>query len=319
MLKKPVLSILIPTYNRADYLEKCIKSVLASDSDQIEVLVSNNSSTDHTSQVLGSFSDSRYTYFQQEQNVGGLRNVQFLCNKANGIYLFFLTDDDYLLIDSVDLVLDFILKFQPDGFKCGLLVHQIVSKAAYLYSSFSNSFVASPDDYRSQAQIFWNSHIATGTCIKREALDQELYNSNLDNLYPSMLFMGMAQKKLGYLHEPIAVHIWENEVFWDDNTSPDDSGKLLAHRGDLLNILEDRVPQGFLVESEKLINRNSLNYAPIARFLTPEQRKERQIAFKIHAFNTRYSKFTNRIFLPVDRFIRTTVAGFLAKLILIFK
>jgi hypothetical protein len=134
-----------------------------------------------------------------------------------------------------------------------------------------------------------------------------------------MLFMGMAQKKLGYLHEPIAVHIWENEVFWDDNTSPDDSGKLLAHRGDLLNILEDRVPQGFLVESEKLINRNSLNYAPIARFLTPEQRKERQIAFKIHAFNTRYSKFTNRIFLPVDRFIRTTVAGFLAKLILIFK
>lgn len=319
MTTKPTLSILIPTYNRAEYLKKCLRSVLVSQAEQIEVLVSNNASTDGTSNVLRSFSDPRYRYFEQKENIGSLRNFQFLFQEANGTYFIFLTDDDFLLIDSVDRLLSFIEQQKPDGFKCGLLVHQVVSKAAYLYSAFSRTFLADPDDFQSQALIFWNSHIATGTCIRKDIVDVELYENNINNLYPTMLFMGMAQKRLGYLHEPIAVHIWENEVFWEDNTSPDDSRKLLAHRGDLLNILKHRVPNGFLVESEKLINRFSLNYAPITQFLTPEQRKERQIAFKIHAFNVRYSKLVNQIFQPADRFMRTSVASFFARLFVFFK
>jgi hypothetical protein len=208
--------------------------------------------------VLRSFSDPRYRFFEQKENIGSRRNFQFLFQQAQGIYFIFLTDDDFLLIDSVENLLNYIEQQQPDGFKCGLLVHQVVSKAAYLYSAFSHTFLADPDDFQSQALIFWNSHVATGTCIRKDVVDVELYENNINNLYPTMLFIGMAQKRLGYLHEPIAVHIWENEVFWEDNTSPDDSKKLLAHRGDLLNVLEHRVPNGFLVESEKLINRFSL-------------------------------------------------------------
>jgi glycosyltransferase involved in cell wall biosynthesis len=319
MSTKPILSILIPTYNRADYLRKCLKSVLQFSSEKIEILVSNNASSDHTNDVANSFNDPRFRYFEQPVNVGFIRNFQFLCLQAQGTYLFFLTDDDYLLPEGTDLVIRFIEKYEPYAFKCGVLVHQIKTQSAYLYSAFPKTFVAAPDDFKSQALIFWNSHIASCTCFRKDVVDFELFERNIQNLYPTMLLVGMAQKKLGYLHEPIAVHIWENEVFWDDNTSPDDSSKLLAHRGDLLNILENRVPLGFLVECEKLINRFSLNYFPITRFLTTEQKKERQIVFKIHAVNTRYSKLSNRIFLPVDRFIRTSVASFLARLIVMLK
>lgn len=310
-----LLSILIPTYKRAGFLHRCLESVVVQSHPGIEILVSDNCSPDNTEEVVGSFQDPRLRYFRQPVNIGAVRNFHFLANQAKGKYLFFLTDDDFLLTGSIEKVLRFIHDFQPDGFKCGLLVYQIKNQAAYLYSAFTKTFVAHADDHESQAEIFWNSHIATCTCIRREALDFELFEKNVSNLYPSMLFMAMAQKRLGYIHEPIAVHIWENEVFWDDNTRPEDSAKLMAHRGDILNIFEDRLPSGFLKASEKKINRLSLNYPPITRFLSREEQKQRLVAFKIHAINQRYSRFTDRWILPLDRFIRGPLATMMARIL----
>jgi glycosyltransferase involved in cell wall biosynthesis len=318
-LNKPLLSIVIPTYNRADFLERCLSSVVASKDSRVEIVVSDNCSPDHTEKTARSFTDPRIRYFRQPENIGAVRNFRFLAGEAKGEYIFYLTDDDFVLTGGIEKVLDFITSSQPDGFKCGLLVYQINSHAAYLYSEFSRTFVSDPDDFESQSKIFWNAHIATCTCIRRDKLDYDLYDTNISNLYPSMMFMAMAREKLGYIHEPIAVHIWENEVFWDEGTNPEDSGKLLAHRGDILNIMEHRVPAGFLKACENKINRFSLNYAPIARFLSPEERKERQVAFKVHAFNVRYSRFVKAIFHPIDRIIRKQVANGLARLVLLFQ
>ncbi len=310
-----LLSIVIPTYNRAGFLHRCIESVVANIEPRIEIVISDNCSPDNTQEVVKQFQDPRIRYFRQPVNLGAVRNFHFLANEAKGKYLFFLTDDDFLLTGGLQTVVKFILEYQPDGFKCGMLVYQIKNQAAYLYSAFKKTFVADPLDFESQAQIFWNSHIATCTCIRREVLDYVLFEKNVSNLYPSMLFMAMSQKKLGYIHEPIAVHIWENEVFWDDDTKPEDSSKLMAHRGDILNIMEDRLPTGFLKESEKLINRLSLNYPPITRFLTEDERRERQVEFKMHAFNARYSIFVKKLIHPLDGFIRGFVARTIARLV----
>jgi len=314
-----LLSIVIPTYNRSDFLARCLESVVASKESRIEIVISDNCSPDNTEVVASRFTDPRIRYFRQPVNLGAVRNFHFLANEAKGDYILFLTDDDFLLTGGLEKIINFILEFEPDGFKCGMLVYQIKNQAAYLYSEFKNTFIAGPDEYEKQARIFWNSHIATCTCIKREALDFELFTKNVSNLYPSMLFMAMARKKLGYIHEPVAVHIWENEVYWDDNTRPEDSGKLMAHRGDILTIMEDRLPSGFLKESEKLINRHSVNYLPITRFLSVEERKERQIVFKMHAINERYSKLVTMMIHTIDQFIRGSFARFLAQIVLRLK
>ncbi len=318
-LSIPVLSIVIPSYRRADFLGRCLASVLASPDPRFEVVVSDNASPDHTEAVVEPYKkDGRLRYFRQKENIGAVRNFFFLANEARGDYVFYLTDDDYLLTGAIEKVLDFIFQFQPLGFKCSLLVYQIQSHAAYLYGPYARSFVAEPDDYESQSRIFWNAHIATCTCIKREVLDLELYEKNLSNFYPSMMFMCMARERLGYLHEPIAVHTWENEVFWDDGIRPEESGKLVAYRGDLLQIFEHRVPKGFLVACEGQINRYSLNYAPIVRFLSPQEQHARKLSYKMHAFNLRYSALVKRTLVPIDKWIRTSLARFLSELALLF-
>lgn len=310
---QPLLSVLIPTYNRADFLRKCLGSVLAFSGTGIEVIVSDNASPDGTEAVAASFSDTRLRYFRQTENIGAVRNFRFLAGQAQGTYLFFLTDDDFLLTGALETVLGFIRTFSPDGFKCSLLVHQIRSHAAYLYGPFSETFVASPGDYERQADIFWNAHIATCTCIRRDKLDFTLYDNHISNLYPSMLFMAMAQNRLGFLHEPIAVHIWENEVFWDEGVRPEQSSLLLTHRADILNIMEDRLPTGFLKACESRINRHSLNVPSIARFLNPAEQKERRVAFKTHAIQTRYERFLQRWIRPADRWIMNSLAPLLAR------
>jgi glycosyltransferase involved in cell wall biosynthesis len=288
--------------------------VLASPDPRFEVVVSDNASPDHTQAIVEPFTrDNRLRYFRQPENIGAVRNFFFLAREAKGDYIFYLTDDDYLLTGAIEKVLDFILRFQPFGFKCSLLVHQIQSHAAYLYGPFARTFVAEPDDFDAQAKIYWNAHIATCTCIKRDVLDLDLYEQNLTNLYPSMMFMCMARERLGYLHEPIAVHIWENEVFWDDGIRPEESDKLIAHRGDLLNIFEHRVPNGFLVACEGQINRYSLNYAPIVRFLSPQEQHSRKVDYKIHAFNVRYSNFIKKTLGPLDNWIKTKLARFISQ------
>jgi len=55
---KPLVSIIIPTYNRANYLEKAIESVLKQTYENIEIIVSDNASTDNTMEVMQKYKDN---------------------------------------------------------------------------------------------------------------------------------------------------------------------------------------------------------------------------------------------------------------------
>ena len=59
MNKPPFLSVIIPTYNCADYLERALNSVFSQTYQDFEIIVVDNSSTDHTKDVLSSFNNER--------------------------------------------------------------------------------------------------------------------------------------------------------------------------------------------------------------------------------------------------------------------
>src|SRR6185436_15663072 len=58
----PVFSVVIPTYNRSDLLRQAVESVLAQTLDDLEVVVSDNHSTDDTRDVIAGFDDPRVRY-----------------------------------------------------------------------------------------------------------------------------------------------------------------------------------------------------------------------------------------------------------------
>ena len=94
----PLVSIGIPTFNRSDTLVKCLESVLRQTYKNIEVIVSDNSSSDSTPDVCQEFEnrDSRVKTWRQASNIGGNPNFDFVRKKARGIYFMLLGDDDWI-------------------------------------------------------------------------------------------------------------------------------------------------------------------------------------------------------------------------------
>jgi len=100
--KGPLVTIAIPTYNRAPLLRGCIQAALAQSYDNIEVLVSNNASQDDTANVLAKFSDKRLRVLNQETNIGLLPNWNACLAAASGEYIFFVSDDDKISSQMVE-------------------------------------------------------------------------------------------------------------------------------------------------------------------------------------------------------------------------
>lgn len=96
MSKNPKISVYIPVYNRERYIAQCIESVLAQDYENIEVIISDNCSTDGTADIIKSFLyDKRIRFYQNDSNLGMYRNSQIALNYADGDYVAYLSSDDY--------------------------------------------------------------------------------------------------------------------------------------------------------------------------------------------------------------------------------
>lgn len=95
----PKISVMIPTFNRAHYLEEAIESALEQDYPNFEIIVSDNGSTDETEEVIKKYKyDTRVRYFKNKINLGsGLNYQKLLYEYATGEYGHFLTDDDYFI------------------------------------------------------------------------------------------------------------------------------------------------------------------------------------------------------------------------------
>jgi glycosyltransferase involved in cell wall biosynthesis len=109
----PLVTISIPTYNRADaFLRQSITSALNQTYKNIEVLVSDNASTDDTKSVIKSISDKRIKYHRHSQNIGANNNFNACVELARGDYFVLLPDDDLLDHDFVSSCLKAVDK-QP--------------------------------------------------------------------------------------------------------------------------------------------------------------------------------------------------------------
>lgn len=93
------LTIGIPTFNRAHFLPESLGAALAQSLPDIEVIVSDNASTDGTEALVRSTADRRVKYFRQASNVGAVRNCQALLDLASADCFCLLQDDDMIFPD----------------------------------------------------------------------------------------------------------------------------------------------------------------------------------------------------------------------------
>ncbi|MEV7606238.1 glycosyltransferase family 2 protein [Paenarthrobacter sp. NPDC089322] len=92
----PLVSIIISTFNRADYLDDCLNSILAQSLQDFEVILIDDGSTDHTREVISAYTDPRIRYFARE-NHGISASRNFGADQARGAFIAVHDDDDIML------------------------------------------------------------------------------------------------------------------------------------------------------------------------------------------------------------------------------
>lgn len=110
---KPILTIAIPTFNRAGKLEKCIELIMKEVLGRpIEILVSDNASSDETEALMSEIVKKypQIMYYRNVENIGPDRNFLNCYEKARGEYVWLIGDDDMLLPDVIDSILDALYK-----------------------------------------------------------------------------------------------------------------------------------------------------------------------------------------------------------------
>jgi glycosyltransferase involved in cell wall biosynthesis len=111
---RPAVSIAIPTYNRAEKLRRAVQSVLAQTHEDLEVVISDNASTDGTAELLSDLAaaDERVRVVRQPVNRGMVANLDAVARLAEGDHVMLLSDDDWLAPRCVERTLE-VLRGAP--------------------------------------------------------------------------------------------------------------------------------------------------------------------------------------------------------------
>ncbi len=100
--KKTFFSIVIPTRNRGNLLQFAVKSILAQSFRDFELIISDNFSTDNTSEIVHAFNDERIKYFRSDKSLTMNESYKFALSHASGKYITFLSDDDAFTINAFE-------------------------------------------------------------------------------------------------------------------------------------------------------------------------------------------------------------------------
>jgi len=86
MKDKPLITIGIPVYNGEDFIRDCLNSICNQTYENLEIIISDNASDDHTSEICEEFAakDLRIKYFRNKKNLGAAPNYNKVFELSSG-------------------------------------------------------------------------------------------------------------------------------------------------------------------------------------------------------------------------------------------
>lgn len=110
-----LISVVIPTKDRAEYLRHSLATALDIKSSQVEFLISDNASDDDTREVVHAFKDSRVRYINTGRRISMRQNFEFALEESRGDYVIFFGDDDTILPGQFNALRIILEAHTPDG------------------------------------------------------------------------------------------------------------------------------------------------------------------------------------------------------------
>lgn len=106
----PKISICIPVYNTAHFLERCLNSILNQEFEDIEIIIVNDASPDNSIDIIRKYSDfdNRFVVINKQENEGLMCARRDAYAVAKGDYIMFVDSDDYLEPNALSILYDVI-------------------------------------------------------------------------------------------------------------------------------------------------------------------------------------------------------------------
>jgi abequosyltransferase len=202
-----ILSICIPTYNRVGLLKESINSIIGQkntfDINNIEIVISDNASTDGTKEYLSELiqenSDLSITYFRQTENLGADANIFNTIRLASGRFVYIVSDDDIMLPGAINKLISLINDYpEYDAFCLNFKTFDLDPfKAGKSIFSISNDLSIKTRD---KALIFYGSWITflSAMSFKKEAINIDNYKEKIGtSLMHPHIFIDIISKENG--------------------------------------------------------------------------------------------------------------------------
>lgn len=126
-----LISVIIPTFNRADLIKRAIESVINQTYGNIEVIIVDDGSTDNTEQIVKSVKDDRVKYIKQE-NSGACVARNTGIEHANGSIISFLDSDDEWELSKLEKQYDFMKENSSKAVACNYWFEKNGEKRVYI-------------------------------------------------------------------------------------------------------------------------------------------------------------------------------------------
>jgi glycosyltransferase involved in cell wall biosynthesis len=182
--ERALVTVGVPVFNGARFLERAIDSLLAQTYRDIDVVISDNASTDATPEICQRYvrSDPRVRYVRQPQNIGAPRNWNFVANQAHGAYFKWASANDYCDPRLIAACLE-VLDSRPDVVLCYGRTY-IVGDDERAVVAYKNDFALDderPSDRFRQLMSAMRLNNAVSGLVRTDALRR----TGLIRLYPT--------------------------------------------------------------------------------------------------------------------------------------
>lgn len=204
----PVVSIIIPTYNRAHLLGRAIQSVLDQTHQDFELIIVDDGSTDNTEEIVRSFSDERIRYIKHDKNRGGAAARNTGIKAARGEYIAFQDSDDEWLPEKLEKQIRVFETVPPEVGVVYTGFHRLENnKKTYIPSSK----ITQKEGYIFSSLLKGNFVTTQAVLVKRECFERAgMFDENLPRLQDWELFIRISK----YYHfkcidEPLVISYYQ--------------------------------------------------------------------------------------------------------------
>lgn len=180
------ITIVIPVYNVEKYLSKCLKSVVEQTYKNIEIILINDGSTDHSLDICKKYLENDKRILLYTKQNGGLSDARnYGIERATGEYILFLDSDDFIERDTCEKISAYLKNNKEIEILCGCALKITGEKKEVIYRKSTENKVISGKDY-----------------LKKQFKESEMFMATWLNIYKNS-FLKEKQLKFvkGLLHE----------------------------------------------------------------------------------------------------------------------